>query len=96
MMQKITGESPNMWGDSIIGFGSLHYKYASGREGVWFKCGFSPKKSKISLYLMGCDISKAQNLLNYNPEVSLHDGILKVMNSGDIAETWYEPIKVDY
>ena len=64
MMQKITGESPKMWGASIIGFGTLNYKYKSGREGVWFKCGFSPRKSNISMYLMGCDISKAQNLLD--------------------------------
>jgi len=52
MMRKVSGEEPVMWGDSIVGFGSYHYRYASGREGDWFRCGFSPRKGKISLYIM--------------------------------------------
>jgi len=51
MMQEITGEAPKMWGASIIGFGSYHYKYASGREGDWMRVGFSPRKQNLSLYL---------------------------------------------
>ena len=86
MMQEITGESPNMWGDSIIGFGSLHYKYASGREGVWFKCGFSPRKSKISMYLMGCDISKAQNLLDKLGKHKTGKGCLYINRLTDINQ----------
>ncbi len=42
-----------MWGSSIVGFGRLHYKYASGREGDWFKAGFSPRKDSFTLYLCG-------------------------------------------
>ena len=57
IMKTITEEEPNIWGTSIIGFGDLHYKYASGREGDWFKCGFSPRKAKISMYVSGCDVS---------------------------------------
>lgn len=49
---KITGEEPKMWGASIIGFGSYHYKYASGQEGDWMKLGFSPRKQKFSIYIM--------------------------------------------
>ena len=41
-----------MWGDSIVGFGSYHYKYASGREGDWFLIGFSPRKQNLTLYIM--------------------------------------------
>ncbi|MEE9188710.1 MAG: hypothetical protein V3U36_05020, partial [Anaerolineales bacterium] len=41
-----------MWGDSIIGFGSYHYKYASGREADWFLIGFSPCKRNLTLYIM--------------------------------------------
>jgi len=52
MMKDATGETPKMWGSSIVGFGEYHYKYASGREGDWFKIGFSPRVQKISLYLM--------------------------------------------
>ena len=40
LMQKITKAKPKMWGASIVGFGSYHYKYASGREGDWFVTGF--------------------------------------------------------
>ena len=52
MMANITGEKPKMWGDSIVGFGSYHYKYASGREGDWFLTGFSPRKQNLTLYIM--------------------------------------------
>jgi hypothetical protein len=53
MMKEITGENPKMWGDSLIGFGTSKYRYASGEEGEWFKVGFSPRKQNLSLYLWG-------------------------------------------
>ena len=52
MMSEITGERPKMWGPSIIGFGSYHYKYESGHEGDMALAGFSPRKQSISVYLM--------------------------------------------
>jgi hypothetical protein len=52
LMKQVTGVEAQMWGDSIIGFGSYHYKYASGREGDWFLTGFSPRKQAITLYIM--------------------------------------------
>ena len=52
MMGEITGQKAMMWGGSIIGFGSYHFRYASGREGDWMRIGFSPRKSNISLYIM--------------------------------------------
>lgn len=52
MMQKISGKPPVMWGPAIIGFGSHHYKYASGREGDMPEIGFSPRKGKLSLYIL--------------------------------------------
>ena len=52
LMQQVTGSEPVMWGDSIIGFGSYHYKYASGREGDWFLTGFSPRVQNLTLYIM--------------------------------------------
>lgn len=51
IMQETTGFQPKMWGPSIIGFGSYHYKYASGHEGDAPLAGFSPRKGAISLYL---------------------------------------------
>ena len=62
MMKKITGEEPKMWGDSIIGFGSLSLKYASGRDVEWFPVGFSPRKQNLTLYF-SCDIAKQADLL---------------------------------
>ncbi len=53
LMKEITGEAPKMWGGSIVGYGSYHYKYASGREGDWFLAGFSPRKQNLTLYIMG-------------------------------------------
>jgi hypothetical protein len=52
LMKKVAGKQPEMWGDSIIGFGSYHYKYASGRECDWFVTGFSPRKQNLTLYIM--------------------------------------------
>ena len=51
-MAEITGEPGVMWGASIIGFGTYHYKYDSGREGDWMLTGFSPRKTALTLYLM--------------------------------------------
>ena len=52
MMRDITGVEPQMWGPSIIGFGSYHYKYESGREGDMPITGFSPRSRSLSLYIM--------------------------------------------
>lgn len=52
MMRAATGAEPKMWGDAIVGFGTEHYRYASGREGDWPLIGFSPRKQNLTLYLM--------------------------------------------
>lgn len=52
LMEEITGEKPQMWGPSIVGFGTWHYKYASGRQGDWPVAAFSPRKQDLTLYLM--------------------------------------------
>ena len=51
-MRAATGSRARMWGTSIVGFGSYHYKYASGREGYWMLVGFSPRKQNLTLYIM--------------------------------------------
>jgi hypothetical protein len=53
LMKQVTKQEPKMWGSSIIGFGDVHYKYESGREGDWFITGFSPRKQNLTLYVMG-------------------------------------------
>ncbi len=52
VMGEITGEPAEMWGGSIVGFGSYHYVYESGREGDWFLTGFAPRKQSLTLYIM--------------------------------------------
>jgi len=52
LMREVTGEEPAMWGTDIVGFGSYHYKYASGREGDWLLAGFAPRKRELTLYIM--------------------------------------------
>ncbi|HET8771830.1 MAG TPA: DUF1801 domain-containing protein [Gemmatimonadaceae bacterium] len=52
MMTEVTGAEPKMWGPSIVGFGSYHYRYESGREADWMLIGFSPRKSDLTLYIM--------------------------------------------
>ncbi len=52
LMKDVTKASPKMWGSSIVGFGTYHYKYASGREGDFFLAGFSPRKNDLTLYVM--------------------------------------------
>ena len=51
MMQRVSGEEPVLWG-SIVGFGTYHYRYESGREGDFMRVGFSPRKANLVLYLM--------------------------------------------
>lgn len=52
LMKRVTGAKPKMWGPSIVGYGSYHYRYASGREGEWPLAGFSPRKNDLTLYIM--------------------------------------------
>ncbi len=51
LMTETTGEPPVMWGPSMIGFGSVHYRYDSGREGDTFAVGFAPRKAALTVYL---------------------------------------------
>lgn len=52
LMQEVTNEQPIMWGTSIVGFGTYHYKYESGREGDFMLVGFSPRKQNLTMYIM--------------------------------------------
>lgn len=52
MMRKATGARARMWGNSIVGYGQYHYKYASGREGDFLITGFSPRKQALTVYIL--------------------------------------------
>ena len=53
LMERVTGEPATMWGPSIVGFGSYHYRYASGHEGDMCRIGFSPRSANLVLYVGG-------------------------------------------
>jgi hypothetical protein len=85
MMKEITGEQPEMWGPTIVGFGQYHYRYASGREGDAAAVGFSPRKASISLYGL-TDGPEAAGLL---PRLGKHKtgaGCLYVNKLADVDE----------
>ncbi len=52
LLQQVSGKRATMWGDSIVGYGQYHYKYASGREGDMPRIGFSPRKQDITIYIL--------------------------------------------
>ena len=63
MMREITGEPPTMWGTSIIGFGTYHYRYASGHEGDAPLASFSPRRRHLAIYLVGKFGDRYQSVL---------------------------------
>jgi hypothetical protein len=52
IMKGATGAEPKIWGSGMVGFGTYHYRYESGREGDWFLTGFAPRKNDLTLYIM--------------------------------------------
>jgi nucleoid DNA-binding protein len=71
IFEDMTKEKAVMWGTSIVGFGTYHYKYASGQEGDWMKTGFSPRKQNLTLYIMSGFDDYAKNS-GYNPKPYLN------------------------
>jgi len=83
LMKKTTGEEPAMWGDSIVGFGSYHYKYKSGREGDWLLTGFSPRKQNLTIYIM-CGFEPYKDIMNQLGKVKTGASCLYVKKLEDI------------
>ncbi len=63
LLRDVTGVGPKMWGESIVGFGSYEYKYASGREGEWMVTGFSPRKSNLTIYILPGLLDEQEDIL---------------------------------
>jgi hypothetical protein len=84
LMQKATGEKPAMWGPSIIGFGSYHYVYDSGREGDMPLVGFSPRKAATVLY--NCSGSGDESLLAKLGKHTRGKGCVYVKKLSDVDE----------
>jgi hypothetical protein len=83
LMKSITKEEPRMWGPSIIGLGTYHYKYASGREGDMCITGFSPRKQNRTIYLMP-GFEKQQTLLKKLGKYKTSKACLYIKSLDDI------------
>ena len=83
MMEAVSKAKPVMWGTSIVGFGKQHYKYESGREGDWFKAGFSPRKDSLTLYLTG-GFRKHQDLMEKLGKYKTGGGCLYIKRLDDV------------
>jgi hypothetical protein len=84
LFQEITGEKPQMWGTSIIGFGSYHYKsLKSSQEGDWPLTGFSPRKQSLTLYIM-LGFADYKDLLNKLGKHKTSVGCLYIKRLGDV------------
>lgn len=83
MMTKVTGEKPILWGSGIVGFGSYHYRYASGHKGDAPCLAFSPRTGKISLYLV-CDLDAMSAHLERLGKYARGKGCLYVKKMADI------------
>ena len=86
MMQKISHCEPVMWGSAIIGFGTYHYVYESGREGDTVLIGFSPRKQNISIYLTG-GLKKVQDGLSKLGKYKTGGGCLYIKSLSDVNVT---------
>ena len=86
MMAEITDAPPKMWGSSIVGFGSYHYRYASGREGDFMETGFSPRKRALTLYIMA-GFSDYEGLLARLGKFSTGKSCLYIKRLADVDET---------
>jgi hypothetical protein len=83
LMRQATNADPRMWGDSIVGFGTYQYKYASGREGDWMQVGFSPRKQNLTLYIMA-GFSRYEELLKTLGKHSTGKSCLYIKRLDDI------------
>ncbi len=83
MMKQVTKEEPKMWGPSIVGFGSYHYKGKGGREGDWMLTGFSPRKQNLTLYLMG-GFDESKDLLKKLGKYKTSVGCLYIKKLEDV------------
>jgi hypothetical protein len=82
MMREITGEPPKMWGATIVGFGTCHYMYESGREGEICVIGFSPRKPNLVLYLG--DALQDTSLMSSLGTYKTGKGCLYIKTLGDV------------
>jgi hypothetical protein len=85
MMRKATGKRAKMWGPSIVGYGTYHYKYASGREGDFMITGFSPRKQALTVYILA-GFSKFDGLMKKLGRYQTGKSCLYIKRLSDVDE----------
>ena len=91
LMQLATGEKPKMWGPSIIGFGSYHYTYESGREGDMPLAGFSPRKAATVVYGM-TGFTESEALRAKLGKHTMGEGCLYIKKLADVDQSVLETL----
>lgn len=91
MMRRATGKRARMWGPSIVGYGSYHYRYASGREGDYLITGFSPRKQAMTIYIMP-GFSRFDTLMSKLGKYKTGKSCLYIRRLADVDETVLEQI----
>ena len=92
LMEEVTGYEPKMWGESLIGFGSYHYKSERSRqEGDWLLVGFSPRKTAISLYVYS-DCNGQEDLLKELGKFKMGKSCIYINKLSDINKDTLEKL----
>jgi hypothetical protein len=94
LMERLSGEPAAMWGPSIVGFGSYHYKYESGREGDMGRIGFSPRAKELVLYLVG-GFPRHQALIDKLGKYRTGKSCLYIKRLSDVDEGVLESLIVE-
>jgi hypothetical protein len=94
LMARVSGKPAAMWGPSIVGFGSYHYKYDSGREGDMARIGFSPRAKELVLYLVG-GFPRHQALMDRLGRYRTGKSCLYIKRLSDVDETVLEELVVE-
>jgi hypothetical protein len=89
MMRRATGKRARMWGPTIVGYGSYHYRYASGREGDFMITGFSPRKQALTIYIMP-GFGRFQSLMSKLGKYKTGKSCLYIKRLADVDEAVLE------
>lgn len=84
LMEQVTNASAKMWGAAIVGVGDYVYRYDNGRTNDWFMMGFSPRKGKISLYILGFKLDENQEILAKLGKYKTGKGCIYIKTIADI------------
>jgi len=94
LMGRATGETPAVWSNDVVGFGTFHYKSGSGQEGDWFPVGFASRKAAITVYA-GMSLDEVEPLLARLGKHTIGRGCIYIKRLSDVDLTVLEQLVVD-